>query len=88
MNCFKANQLYLCLMGFGAAVALFGTWGGTLGTILMVLGIAAVVAGEIIGLVYFKCPYCGKALYHDLRLPGRVPKYCPHCGEELRPSVF
>lgn len=88
MNCFKANWISNILMGGGACVAVFGTMGGMLGMILMVLGLAAFVAGWIIGLVYLKCPDCGKVLYHDIRLPGRVPKVCPHCGKELRPSAF
>lgn len=88
MDCFKANQISLILMCFGVAIAGLGTTGGMLGTVLLVLGLAAFVIGWIIGLVYLKCPRCGRALYHDLRLPGRVPKHCPHCGEEIRPGVF
>ena len=88
MNCFKANQSSNILMVGGAVVAAFGTMGGMLGTILIVIGLAAFAVGWIIGLVYLKCPHCSRALYHDIRLPGRVPKHCPHCGEELHPSAF
>ena len=44
------------------------------------IGGAISAAGIIFGIIFVRCPYCGKAL----SIKGFVIKYCPHCGEKLK----
>ena len=50
-----------------------------------IVGIAVAVlvaaAGIIQAIKFFRCPYCGCNLY--LWGQGRMPEYCPDCGERL-----
>ena len=50
-----------------------------------IVGIAVAVivaaAGIIQAIRFFRCPYCGCNLY--LWGQGRMPEYCPDCGERL-----
>ena len=52
-----------------------------------IVGIAVAVlvaaAGIIQAIRFFRCPYCGCNLY--LWGQGRMPEYCPDCGERLIP---
>ena len=46
-------------------------------------GYALLLGGWALGVRYVVCPHCGKPLYVFLRLPGRLPGSCPHCGAEI-----
>lgn len=52
--------------------ALATKWLAAVGT---VAGLAAIIQAWF----FFRCPHCGGAW--DIR--GRVPHYCPHCGEYI-----
>ncbi len=38
------------------------------------------VLGVIVSVIFYRCPYCGRALAKG----ARTPATCPHCGEALR----
>ena len=50
---------------------------------LCIAAILLFVAGAAVAYVYLRCPYCGASLCHGLRLPTRLPLYCPQCGKPL-----
>ena len=52
--------------------ALATKWLAAVGT---VAGLAAIIQAWF----FFRCPHCGGAW--DIR--GRIPHYCPHCGEYI-----
>ena len=44
---------------------------------VVIIGILTAIAGIVVGVVYFRCPHCGK-------YPGNtMGTYCPHCGNPL-----
>ncbi len=43
--------------------------------------LAPLLAGVVIVLLYWRCPYCGAPLPRE----GNI-QYCPHCGKELPPE--
>ena len=84
MDCYRALRIFnavfyggfLCLLlalmlGSGWAMYLLGT-----------VGMIAVFGGLGFGFLTVRCPDCGKALIKG-RVPG-IPKFCPHCGKQLR----
>ena len=40
-----------------------------------------VVLSLIIGIMFVRCPHCGKVLYFELRVISL--KHCPNCGSQL-----
>lgn len=89
MNCFRANQISDWLMCCGIAAALLGFAMRALGAFppaaaaVAFTGYALLLGGWALGVRYVVCPHCGKPLYVFLRLPGRLPGSCPHCGAEI-----
>ena len=47
--------------------------------ILTAIGVALIVAGGVIGLLFWRCPHCGMHLHSQ---DGNI-QYCPHCGGKL-----
>ena len=90
MTCQKALKITHILF-FGGLILMIG---GSLflGTVVNsetvmvvfgVIGLIAAFAGIIFGFAYVKCPECGGSLMAGGRIPGSLPKYCPHCGKPL-----
>lgn len=50
---------------------------------LCIAAILLFVVGAAVAYVYLRCPYCGASLCQGLRLPTRLPLYCPQCGKPL-----
>ena len=61
----------ICLLVISAGVTALA------GVILGCIAFAALVASLILWLVFGRCPYCGKFLWH---MRG---EYCPHCGNKM-----
>lgn len=49
--------------------------------IYLVIGTLCTIAGILQSVIFYRCPYCYKSLM-DCR--DGIPKYCPHCGNELK----
>lgn len=49
--------------------------------VLLWIGFALLVVGIIWGLVFIRCPHCGRGLF-----PRSVTPYCPYCGEQVLSS--
>jgi len=50
-----------------------------MGAVVIIVGLALAAIGFILGLVFFKCPHCGR----HMPLRSGLPTKCPHCGKEL-----
>ena len=52
--------------------------------LLLLAGAALMIWGWTYGKLRCVCPRCGHSLYESgVRMPNRIPNYCPQCGEEL-----
>lgn len=49
---------------------------------LLGLSMGAILAASVAAL-WVRCPVCGANLCRGMRLPGLLPKFCPHCGSEV-----
>lgn len=79
MNYRKAHYISLMMTIAGLAVALpFAI--SYINSVFMYLGLAVIVAGFIIRIAFCRCPHCRRGF----NTPNFIlPKYCPHCGEDL-----
>lgn len=52
--------------------------------VLFGASILCLLGGWLFGLLFVRCPYCGKSLMAGgHRIPRCLPNYCPSCGEAL-----
>ena len=58
-------------------------WNATLGFVLAVLGLVAVVSGIVLAYARLRCPHCGASLMLGGRIPSSLPNFCPDCGKPL-----
>ncbi|KAF5059596.1 hypothetical protein DSECCO2_334480 [anaerobic digester metagenome] len=65
---------------FIAGILLFAVGYSKNEMLYFVLGTLCVISGIIQSAIFYRCPYCYKSLM-DCR--DGIPKYCPHCGNEL-----
>lgn len=66
--------------------AVFGAWVDRAAVfyVLALLGAALLVSGWLLTIRRGICPACGQYLGTNFpRAIGKVPDYCPHCGERL-----
>lgn len=88
LDCFGSKRLsdLLCWPGIGLMLLSGYLWhwsgNGRFG-IGFAAGFALVLAGALVGWLGIVCPRCGAPLYEFPRLPRRIPRYCPRCGEEI-----
>ena len=76
----RAQKLQTPLLLTGALLSGVGT---SVSVPLVVLGIAIMLFAIVIGVLYYRCPHCGRPL-------GRIGDsvaYCPHCGKALDAPV-
>ena len=70
----RVQKLQTPLLLTGALLSGVGT---SVSVPLVILGIAIMLFAIVIGVLYYRCPHCGKHL-------GRgTPDACPHCGNPL-----
>lgn len=81
MNYKKAGEVSSWIFVFAAAV-IGGTFflKGWTQTILFFIGIALIIAGIVVRIVYWRCPHCKKRLKLGFR---QEPTKCPCCGGDL-----
>ena len=72
----------LILMGLALAIGAAANSKGVL-VVISVIGLIAAIVGLFFGFSYVRCPECGGSLMAGGRIPGSLPKYCPHCGKPL-----
>lgn len=48
-----------------------------------ILGMLGVAAGLCCGFTCVRCPDCRGSLMAGGRVPGSLPRFCPHCGKPL-----
>jgi hypothetical protein len=79
----KGRRLMMCIAYPGLALLVLATLSTlvsfTLSAILFPLAILAIIVGHVIGLMYARCPQCGRFL--SLRIIEL--NNCPSCGEDL-----
>ena len=76
----RVQKLQTPLFLTGALLSGVGT---SVSVPLAILGIAIMLFAIVIGVLYYRCPHCGRPL-------GRVGEggsYCPHCGKALDAPV-
>lgn len=76
----RAQKLQTPLLLTGALLSGAGT---SVSVPLVILGIAIMLFAIVIGVLYYRCPHCGRPL-------GRIGEggaYCPHCGKALNAPV-
>ena len=76
----RAQKLQTPLLLTGALLSGVGT---SVSVPLVILGIAIMLFAIVIGVLYYRCPHCGRPL-------GRIGEggaYCPHCGKALNAPV-
>ena len=76
MNYRRVQKLQTSLLLSGALLSGVGT---SVSIPLVILGIAIMLFAIVIGVLYYRCPHCGRPL-------GRIGDsvaYCPHCGKAL-----
>ena len=54
---------------------------------LAVLGLLGVLAGLGVAFAALRCPHCGASLMAGGRIPGRLPRLCPDCGEPVEGRI-
>lgn len=67
------GMLLFCVLGMmlkGHIVAM---------SVCCAIAVLAFIAEIVIGVLYWRCPQCGRMLSHRLHFI----QYCPHCGEPL-----
>ena len=81
MNYKKAGEISSWIFVFAAAV-IGGTFflKGWTQSILFFIGIALIIAGIVVRIVYWRCPHCKKRLKLGFR---QEPTKCPNCGGDL-----
>ena len=83
----RANILFGCGFGCLLLACLVGEAredAALLCLLLALAGVALMVAGWTYGKIRCVCPRCGHSLYTSgIRMPSKIPNFCPHCGEEL-----
>jgi DNA-directed RNA polymerase subunit RPC12/RpoP len=81
MNYKKAGEISSWLFVFAAA-AIGGTFflKGWTQSILFLAGIALIIAGVVVRIVFWRCPHCKKRLKLGFR---QEPTKCPNCGGDL-----
>lgn len=80
MNYRRVQKLQTPLLLSGALLSGVGT---SVSIPLVILGIAIMLFAIVIGVLYYRCPHCGRPL-------GRIGDsvaYCPHCGKALDAPV-
>ena len=91
LDCFGAKRLsdVLYWLGFGFMLLCGYLWNwsgdGRFG-IGLAVGAVVAIAGALVGWLGIVCPRCGAPLYEFPRLPRRLPRYCPRCGDEILPE--
>ena len=89
MDCYQGLKLTHILFFGGLGLMVLGLLIGSAGehlvvmTTLAAIGFAGVVAGLVCGWTFVKCPDCGGSLLPCGRVTDKLPKFCPHCGNEL-----
>ena len=93
MDCFRALRLNGRMVMGGGLAALLGLGIGYIGgpkaltAVLLIGGVAVIIAGSVLGYRYVLCPHCGAPLYDDggirVFMPSEIPDFCPHCGKRL-----
>ena len=76
----RVQKLQTPLLLTGALLSGVGT---SVSVPLVILGIAIMLFAIVIGVLYYRCPHCGRPL-------GRIGEggaYCPHCGKALNAPV-
>ena len=76
----RVQKLQTPLLLSGALLSGVGT---SVSIPLVILGIAIMLFAIVIGVLYYRCPHCGRPL-------GRIGEggaYCPHCGKALDAPV-
>ena len=76
----RVQKLQTPLLLTGALLSGVGT---SVSVPLVILGIAIMLFAIVIGVLYYRCPHCGRPL-------GRIGEggaYCPHCGKALDAPV-
>ena len=76
----RVQKLQTPLLLTGALLSGVGT---SVSVPLVILGIAIMLFAIVIGVLYYRCPHCGRPL-------GRIGvggAYCPHCGKALNAPV-
>ena len=52
--------------------------------LLLLAGAVLMIWGWTYGKLRCVCPRCGCSLYESgVRMPSRLPNFCPRCGQEL-----
>ena len=66
----------------GILIALIGTSDGDVVTNPWIFGIGMVIfiLSMLQAFIFYRCPHCSYSL---MNVKGRVPKYCPKCGEVI-----
>ena len=87
MDIYRAERIFRILFFGGLISMLLALMMGELEKAFLtyLLGAAGMVAtfgGLIFGFVTIRCPDCGAGLTVG-RTPA-IPKFCPHCGKQLR----
>ena len=80
MDYCRVQKLQTPLLLTGALLSGVGT---SVSVPLVILGIAIMLFAIVIGVLYYRCPHCGRPL-------GRIGEggaYCPHCGKALDAPV-
>ena len=53
---------------------------GVLGMFFFIMGVIFCISGLAVGLLFWKCPHCGRLLLFEGSLGM---KSCPYCGKEI-----
>ena len=74
----SARKIMWVLYGLGFLLLLLGMIGSE-AMFLAAAGVALILVGGVIVLLFWRCPHCG------MGLPTREGniRYCPHCGGKL-----
>lgn len=74
----NARKIMWVFYGAGFLLLLLGMIGSQ-EMILTAVGVALILVGGVIVLLFWRCPHCG------MGLPSREGniQYCPHCGGKL-----
>ena len=81
----KYTTAYRCFVGFWLAglvvifLRIILSNRIEMGPAIYFIGLGLIVVGFIIGLIFFRCPYCRK----HMPLRSGPPKRCPRCNRQL-----
>lgn len=74
-NIIRFTLIMLGISLFGLSILIFQTGNN----FLAYLGIIIIIAGMLVGFLFYRCPQCGRMLaWRPIKL-----KYCHHCGCKL-----